>query len=271
MRCTNVTPDELNVKVNLPNGESFIYSTKVVKITKPEIIMKYKNYIFDLYGTLVDIHTDEGNWEFWKKVTLYCKRYGLYYTPARMRKLYYELVKEEQKQADEIVIENVFKKMAFLQEVEVSDTVIEDICHFFRASSTKHIRLYPWTIPMLENLKKEGKKIILLSNAQRVFTAPELQKLDIEKYFDRIFISSDKGVKKPNPAFFNIMLTECGLDAKDCLMVGNDENCDIVGAHKAGMDGFYIHTKISPEYTGEGNAEYEVLDIDERRGMIDLP
>ena len=28
--------------------------------------MKYENYIFDLYGTLVDIHTDEEKTELWE-------------------------------------------------------------------------------------------------------------------------------------------------------------------------------------------------------------
>ena len=37
------------------------------------------------------------------------------------------------------------------------------------------------------------------------------------------------------------------------------------------MGGFYIHTKISPEYTGEGNAEYEVLNVDEEKDLIELP
>ena len=43
LRCTNATPDELNVKVNLPNGESFIYGAKVVKLqnyTKDDIFRK---------------------------------------------------------------------------------------------------------------------------------------------------------------------------------------------------------------------------------------
>ena len=30
---------------------------------------EYENYIFDLYGTLVDIHTDEWKTSFWKKVS----------------------------------------------------------------------------------------------------------------------------------------------------------------------------------------------------------
>lgn len=233
--------------------------------------MKYKNYIFDLYGTLVDIHTEEADPAVWEKMTSYYREYGAEYTPDEMKDQYEELVKEAQKEADEILIEPVFEKMFTLGGVTVDEETIQKACRLFRKTSTYHIRLYPWTIPMLEKLKKEGKTIVLLSNAQRAFTAPELKELDIEKYFDRIFISSDQGVKKPNPAFFQIMLDTCGFSSKDCLMVGNDETCDMGGAHSVGMHGFYIHTKISPEYTGAGKAEYEVLDADEEKGMINLP
>ena len=31
----------------------------------------YQNYIFDLYGTLIDIHTDETSKNFFKKYQLY--------------------------------------------------------------------------------------------------------------------------------------------------------------------------------------------------------
>lgn len=233
--------------------------------------MKYKNYIFDLYGTLVDIHTDEHDLKVWKKMVSAYKKHGAVYTPAKMRKTYELLVRDAQKGADEIVIEPVFEKMFTLCNVEINPDTVTEMCHLFRENSTEYIRLYPWTIPMLEGLKKAGKKVVLLSNAQRAFTEPELEKLGILSYFDFVFISSDKGVKKPNPAFFNAMLTECNLDAKECLMIGNDETCDIGGAHKVGMDGFYIHTKISPEYTGVGEAEYEVLDANEKSGRIELP
>lgn len=233
--------------------------------------MKYKNYIFDLYGTLVDIHTEEGDIDVWKKMAEVYKKYGAIYTPVKMKKTYQELVKEAQKEADEIVIELVFEKMFAMQGITADAETILKICHLFRETSTRHIKLYSWTVPMLEGLKKEGRKVVLLSNAQRVFTAPELDKLDITKYFDAVFISSDKGVKKPNPAFFNAMLRECGFDASECLMVGNDEICDIAGAHRAGMDAFYIHTEISPEYTGEGRAEYIVLDAEDGKTQIMLP
>ena len=38
-----------------------------------------KNYIFDLYGTLIDIHTDEQSLSFWKKLCVYLNERGYSY------------------------------------------------------------------------------------------------------------------------------------------------------------------------------------------------
>ncbi len=55
---------------------------------------------------------------------------------------------------------------------------------FFRALSTDYVRLYPGTQQMLASLKKKWtKKVYLLSNAQRIFTAYEMNVLGITKYF----------------------------------------------------------------------------------------
>ena len=44
--------------------------------------------IFDLYGTLVDIHTDEGNPEVWKKLALFFSYYGADYEPEELKEAY---------------------------------------------------------------------------------------------------------------------------------------------------------------------------------------
>lgn len=52
LRCSSATPDELKVKVNLPNGEYFIYRTKVVKLqnyTKDEIFQKELLFFLPYY------------------------------------------------------------------------------------------------------------------------------------------------------------------------------------------------------------------------------
>lgn len=39
----------------------------------------YSNYIFDLYGTLIDINTDESSNEFWYKLSLFYSFKGAIY------------------------------------------------------------------------------------------------------------------------------------------------------------------------------------------------
>ena len=39
----------------------------------------YENYIFDLYGTLIDIHTDESSKNFFKKYAKWLRKQGLYF------------------------------------------------------------------------------------------------------------------------------------------------------------------------------------------------
>lgn len=190
--------------------------------------LNYENYIFDLYGTLIDIHTDEEEKALWKALAKFYRAHGAYYFAGGIRRGYHTFVREELEKSEEIQVEN-------------------------------HLRLYEWSLPILQTLKENGKKVYLLSNAQRSFTYHEMVKLDIVKYFDNIYISSDHGVKKPNPKFFEILLKKEDLDTKDCLFLGNDQECDILGAQGVGMDTWYVHTNCSPEYTEDVKATYEFL------------
>ena len=45
----------------------------------------YDNYIFDLYGTLVDIHTNEKKAYLWKKMSLFFGMKGAAYEPKELR------------------------------------------------------------------------------------------------------------------------------------------------------------------------------------------
>ena len=78
----------------------------------------------------------------------------------------------------------------------------------------------------------------------------------IKSYFDEIFISSDFGVKKPQKEFFQVLMERCGINPAESIMIGNDETCDIQGAQTVGMDTLYIHSNISPEYSGKVNPTY---------------
>ena len=57
----------------------------------------YKNYLFDLYGTLVDINTDEWCDEIWDRMALIYTLSGAPYTGKELHENYDRLVQEEKK------------------------------------------------------------------------------------------------------------------------------------------------------------------------------
>lgn len=213
--------------------------------------MKYKNVIFDLYGTLVDIHTEEGSEEAWKRMVLFYGYYQAHYTFEELKSAFESLVEGELKKREELEIETVFCQLFLRKGICPDESMVLDACRIFRILTTEYIHLYPGTEEFLESLRKQGRKLYLLTNAQRAFTGYELQMLGLDRYFEKMLISSDYGVKKPNVRFFRALLEECGLRPKECLMIGNDEFCDIAGGQRAGFDTLYLHTNLSPEYTGE--------------------
>lgn len=219
--------------------------------------MMYETCIFDLYGTLVDIRTDEEKEELWERLALFYAYYGARYSPDELRCSYKRLTgemtaghealrRDSHESFPEIQIEKVFRKL-FEERGIIADKAL--VCHagqFFRVLSTEFLRLYEGTEEMLAAVKKSGRKIYLLSNAQRVFTEYEMNALGITKYFDGIYISSDEGCKKPDLKFFRKLLDTCGILPEKAVMVGNDGICDIEGARNAGLSTLYVHTDISP-------------------------
>ena len=53
----------------------------------------FKNYIFDLYGTLIDINTDEWSDDLWEKMALFYSYKGAKYTGKEFHKEYNRLCK----------------------------------------------------------------------------------------------------------------------------------------------------------------------------------
>ena len=66
--------------------------------TKAKLPMDYDNYVFDLYGTLVDINTDENKEELWKKLAMFYGYYGAIYDHSEMKSEYESLVKGKEKE-----------------------------------------------------------------------------------------------------------------------------------------------------------------------------
>ena len=218
----------------------------------------YDTCIFDLYGTLVDIRTDEKKPELWERLALFYAFYGAEYTPDELHQGYDCLTaemsagkagirKDAHEAYPEIRIEDVFMALFRKKGIDADEVLSRHAGQFFRILSMEHLKLYNGTKEMLSALRDGGKKVYILSNAQKIFTEYEMNALGITPYFDGIFISSEHECKKPDVRFFEKLIHTYGIERDRAVMVGNDGVCDIEGAKNAGLATLYVRTEISPK------------------------
>ncbi len=234
-------------------------------------IKMYKNYVFDLYGTLIDINTDEYSMEFWDKASKLFESEGALYTPTELKNCYNAFADAEKNKVErenpgykkvDIQLEKVFGKLFENKGIIKSEKEILKVAKNWRSESMIYIKLYDGVIDMLDSFKEKGKKIYLLSNAQRCFTLYEIETAGLLKYFDGIIISSDVNCAKPDRNIFQFLVEKYKLNKKETLMIGNDYISDIRGAHNAGIDSLYIHQSISPEIKGKLWSKWSIMDGD---------
>ena len=227
--------------------------------------MTYDTYLFDLYGTLIDIHTNERKLALWGKMALYLSMQGAHYEPKALRKKYQTLDKKQRIELAksysdklqetflpndaEIQIDDVFRLFFTDKGITVNDQQMKDFATFFRVTSMEYMRLFDQVTEVLTALKAQGKKLYLLSNAQRLFTDPEVKTFGLDQIFDDIFYSSDYGFKKPSPHFYDIPFQKYELDKARAVMVGNEAHADILGAAQYGIHGILYNTT---PYLNEG-------------------
>jgi len=102
----------------------------------------------------------------------------------------------------------------------------------------------------LEELQKQGIPMYILSNS--IFTGKITERLledfCILKYFKKVYVSADYGVRKPGGKFFDIAIEEIkenhpGMDKREMLYIGNDYLTDVQGAKAAGLDVVWYNRK----------------------------
>ena len=220
--------------------------------------MGYTDLIFDLYGTLVDIHTEE-NALVWEKTSLFFGYYGAHYTPEELYAAFSRAMSARQAKEGQnyecfpdIPFEEVMAELFRDKGIEKdADDLGIQAAQLFRISSTEYVKLYPHVLEALESFREKGCRLWLLSNAQRIFTAYELRHLGLGEQFDKIYISSDYRCRKPDGRFFRALLEGEKLDGARCLMIGNDRETDIAGAKAAGLATLYLHTNLTPSHQRE--------------------
>lgn len=105
----------------------------------------------------------------------------------------------------------------------------------FREAYDRHCHLTEDVRYSLEELRRRGLKLAVITNGTSTMQRRKLGALGIEHFFAAILVSEDEGVRKPDAEIFRRALRRCGVAAHEAVFVGDHPVADVEGAQRAGL------------------------------------
>jgi putative hydrolase of the HAD superfamily len=202
--------------------------------------------IFDVYNTLIRIKTDEDDLGAYALLADWLSRKGVLTDPETLHDRFKAIVKREielgGRAQPDVEIGEVFREIVFGRAAGAGTRhrpLVVEFALLFRMLTTKSISPVPGADAVLRELKG-GFRLAIVSNAQRLFTMPELVKFGLAGFFEYVLFSSDIKTCKPDPAIFRKALDDLRASPCDAIYVGDDLDVDVAGAKRAGMKAIWI-------------------------------
>lgn len=105
----------------------------------------------------------------------------------------------------------------------------------------------PDMLPIVQKLKKNGTRLILLSNTCEAHYNYAYSHFPIVRLFDERILSFEVKMQKPNPLIFQKVITMAGGKISDCFYT-DDIQENITAARKQGLDSeLFTHAKTLEE------------------------
>lgn len=230
--------------------------------------MKYKHLFFDLDHTLWDFDANARLTLQDLYETLELERRGVYDFDLFYRnylahnlKLWARYRSGFIKQAELRV-----KRMRLaLLDFKIADDVLAETMsvRFLEMLPTRNV-LFPYAVEVLEYLHNKNYKLHLITNGFEEVQHHKINNSKISHYFDQVITSEGSNSLKPNKAIFDYALNASKARLEESIMLGDDLEADILGAHKAGMDQVFINHidavhEFKPTYTVRSLKELETI------------
>lgn len=194
---------------------------------------------FDLYCTLIDIRTEEGDHEVYSALSRYLKYHGVNVPPDDLEGAFFSLVERQLKKSRERHAEvDVYKVFGEIMDRygtgPYARQAVVDAAMLFRSLTMRRFGLFPQVAETLAHLK-ERYHVGLISDAQWVFTEPEMRMLGLDRFFEVTLLSSRFGYKKPDTRLFREAMRRVGVKPEESVYIGDNPPKDMVGSKSVGM------------------------------------
>ena len=146
----------------------------------------------------------------------------------------------------------------FIEEIGLKQEVLSELIKIYTYTKVD-LKLYPGAEKILQNLKKQGMKLCLVTNGNVETQKNKILQLGLKKYFDSIIYARKMGKdkEKPNPQVYKKALQMLLTSSDETFCVGDNPYTDFWGAKKLGirtirlLQGEFRNVKLTPEYEAE--------------------
>ena len=209
-----------------------------------------KGIFFDLYGTLIDILTDEVDPWVYSTLSRYLSYRDVKIAPKELKKTYFEDVQSQLKQSNEsypeVDVYKIFSNMMHRYgSKQYSKSEIVDTAVLFRSLTMRRFEVFQGVYEVLSSLL-EKYELALISDAQWVFTEPEMAMLGLTRFFKFWILSSRFGFKKPDGRLFDMAMKKLMIKPEESIYIGDNPPKDLVGAKKVGMKFILFRSEYKP-------------------------
>ncbi|UOQ66917.1 YjjG family noncanonical pyrimidine nucleotidase [Hymenobacter volaticus] len=124
--------------------------------------------------------------------------------------------------------------------------------------------VFPFTFEVLDYLKPKYA-LHLITNGFRDMQYTKLDSAGLTSYFQEIITSECCGHLKPDSRIFQHALERTGAKATESLMIGDNLECDVLGAHNAGIDQVYFNPEKRRHFA---ETTYEISCLSELKSFL---
>jgi putative hydrolase of the HAD superfamily len=204
---------------------------------------------FDLYGTLIDIRTDEYDPWVYSTLSQYLSYVGVDIGPEELKSRFFGWVEAMMKQSPEkhpeVDVFEVFRNiMTAFGRTRPAKYRVVTAAMLFRSLTRKQFGVFPGVHETLGRLKQKFR-LALISDAQWVFSEPEMEMTGIREFFEARFLSSNLGFKKPDARVFLKAMNALKVRPENAVYIGDNPSKDLVGAKNSGMKCIIFRNQLS--------------------------
>jgi HAD superfamily hydrolase (TIGR01662 family) len=153
---------------------------------------------------------------------------------------------------------------------QLPDSVVESAMQQFYAESETYWIPIPSSTRVLDELRGEGYRLGLISNAGDERNVLRLiSKSNLDGFFDPLLVSAAVGIRKPDVRLFEQVLDSWNLKGEQVVMIGDTLEQDIEGAQNAGIRQIWLKENV--DTPGNRNLAEEINPEMIASNLSDIP